>query len=243
MNAVTEANLQPIPPPPFAPANGEIVYPDSHEDDMGESNWHYALLAYLWSALQLLFGEKEDVYVAANMNLYYEPGRPEFYYTPDLMVAFGVANYKRKVYKLWEEKVFPQVVFEIASDRTWKEDLGDKLDAYNKLGAEEYYILDSQNFLPLPLMAYRRENGRLKSSHLAQDRVLSPRLGLEIVLTDEGFRLFNPQTQEFIPSLTDAQAEAKAAQLKADAEAAKAKAAEARVAELLAEIAKLKGEV
>jgi uncharacterized protein YceH (UPF0502 family) len=66
---------------------------------------------------------------------------------------------------------------------------------------------------------------------------------LEIVLTDEGFRLFNPQTQEFIPSLTDAQAEAKAAQLKADAEAAKAKAAEARVAELLAEIAKLKGEV
>jgi hypothetical protein len=57
MNAVTEANLQPIPPPPFAPANGEIVYPDSHEDDMGESNWHYALLAYLWSALQLLFGE------------------------------------------------------------------------------------------------------------------------------------------------------------------------------------------
>lgn len=229
MNTVIEANPQTIIPPPFAQANGEIVYPDSHGDDMGESNWHYALLAYLWNALQLFFEGKPDVYIAANMNLYYEPGRPELYYTPDMIVAFGVANHQRKVYKLWEEKAFPQVVIEIASDRTWKEDLGGKVEAYENLGAEEYYVLDSQDFLPLPLLAYRRENGKLRLLRLAEDKVLSPRLGLEIVLAEDGFRLFDPRKQMLLPTLSDAQS--------------RAASAEAKVAELLAEIAKLKSEV
>ena len=229
MNTVLEATPQAIIPPPFARNGGEIVYPDSHDDDMGESSLHYGLLAYLWNALRLFFEPQSDVFIAANMNLYYEPGRPEFYYTPDVMVAFGVPNHERKVYKTWEEKVFPQVVIEVASDRTWKNDLGDKVEAYENLGVEEYYALDSENFLPLSLMAYRRENGRLKLLRLREDRVLSPRLGLEIALTDEGFRLFDPQTQEFIPTLSDAQN--------------RAESAEAKVAQLLAELAKLKGEV
>ena len=236
MNTVIEAKPQIFPQPPFYRAGEEIVYPESHDDDMGETSWHYTLLAYLWNALRLLFEKRDDVFIAANMNLYYEPGRPEFYYTPDLMVAFGVANHPRKVYKLWEEKVFPQVVIEVASDRTWKEDLGNKVEAYDKLGAEEYYALDSQDFLPLPLMAYRRENGRLKLLRLAEDRILSPRLGLEIALTEQGFRLFDPQAQEFVPTLTDAQADAQAAKIRAEA-------AEAKIAQLLAEIARLKGKM
>lgn len=250
MNTVIEANPQIIAPPPFYGAGEEIVYPESHDDDMGETNWHYALLAHLWNALQLFFADKTDAYIAANMNLYYEQGRPEFYYTPDLMAAFGVANHNRGVYKLWEEKVFPQVVFEIASNRTWKDDLSEKVEAYGKLGAEEYYVLDSQDFLPLPLMAYRRENGRLKLLRLEEDRVFSPRLGLEIMLTKDGFRFLDPNKQEFLPTLTDAQAEAQAAKIRAEAEAAKAKvetlradAAETKVAQLLAEIARMKGKM
>jgi Uma2 family endonuclease len=243
MNTVIETKPQTFPQLPFYPAAEEIVYPDSHADDMGESSWHYALIAYLWNALRLPFASRDDVFIAANMNLYYEAGRPDLYYTPDLLVAFGVANRQRKVYKLWEEQVFPQVVFEVASDRTWKDDLGDKVEAYEMLGVEEYYALDSQDFLPLPLMAYRREAGRLNFLRLPEDRVLSPRLGLEIVLSENGFRLFDPQKQEFIPTLTDAQANAEAAQLRTSAEVARAEAAEAKVAQLLAEIAKLKGEV
>jgi Uma2 family endonuclease len=229
MNTVIEASPPTFPPPPFGQANGEIVYPDSHDEDMGEATWHYAVIAYFWNALRYFFSSRDDVFIAANLNLYYEAGRPDLYYAPDLLAAFGVPNHERKTYKLWEENTFPQVVFEIASDRTWKDDLGEKVEAYERLGVEEYYALDSQDFLPLPLMAYRRENGRLNFLRLNEDRVFSPRLGLEITLTDEGFRLFDPTKQEFLPSLGDAQS--------------RAETAEAKVAALLAEIAKLKGEV
>ena len=198
---------QTVAPPTFTPAVEEILYPDSHEDDMGESDLHYELLAYLWNALRLLFRQQNEVLVAANMNLYYEPGRPEYYFTPDVMVAWGVTAKTRRVYKLWEEKVVPQVMIEVASDRTWKNDLSGKVKFYGEMGVEEYYVLDSEDFLPVPLMAYRQENGRLKPLYLPEDSVLSPRLGWEIRLTENGFRFFNPKTQEFLRTLAEAETE------------------------------------
>lgn len=219
---------QTVAPPTFTPAVEEILYPDSHEDDMGESDLHYWLISYLSNALRLLFRQQNEVMVAANMNFYYEPGRPEYYFTPDVMVAWGVTAKTRRVYKLWEEKVVPQVMIEVASDRTWKNDLSGKVKFYGEIGVEEYYVLDSEDFLPVPLMAYRQENGRLKPLYLPEDSVLSPRLGWGIRLTENGFRLFNPTTQEFLPNLVEAEA--------------KAEAAQAEIARLRAELAALRGE-
>jgi Uma2 family endonuclease len=208
MSAVFETIPQPtVAPPLFTPPAEEILYPDSHEDDMGESDLHYGLLAYLWSALQVLWGKNDTVYVAANMNLYYVEGRPEYYFTPDIMVLWGVPNQRRKVYKLWEERVFPQVIIEVASDRTWKNDLSEKMKFYGEMGVEEYYVLYSEDFLPVPLMAYRQENGRLKPMYLPEDAVFSPRLGVEIRLTENGFRFFNITTQKFMPTLEESEAE------------------------------------
>jgi Uma2 family endonuclease len=209
-------------------AADEILYPESHDDDMGESDLHYWLINYLSGALRMRFSTNAEVYVAANLNIYYEPGRPELYFAPDVMVSFGVAKLPRQVYKLWEEQTFPQVIIEVASDRTWKNDLTDKVKFYGDMGAEEYYVLDSKDFLHVPLIAYRLENGRLKSLYLPEDRVFSPRLGMEIQLTPNGFRFFNPQTQEFLPTLEEA--EAKAAEVNAEN------------ARLRAELARLKGE-
>ena len=233
MNTVLEPVPQTIAVPPFDEAAEEIVYPESHDEDMGESSPHYALISYLWSGLRMVFGERKDVFVAANMNVYYVQGQPNRYYTPDVMVIFGVNSHERQVYKLWSEGVCPQVVFEVASDRTWRNDLYEKIEAYDKLGVEEYYALDSEVFLPVPLMAYHRVNGHLQRVFLKSDwgeyRVFSPRLGLEIVFTDEdGFRLFDPQTQEYLSTYTDAQTDAKIARSKAKAEAARAEAEAAR---------------
>lgn len=179
----------------------ENLYPESHEDDAGESTIHYKIISYLFNSLKMFFARQADVFIAANLNLYYERDAPKKYYTPDVMIAFGVPNHNRKVYKLWEEKQFPQVIFEIASETTWKTDIGDKVEVYERSGAEEYYLLDPENaYLPLPLMAYRRdENGRLRLN-LAKDenRALSPLLNLEIVWTDSRFRLFDPANQEFL---------------------------------------------
>ena len=187
----------------------EIFYPESHKDDMGESSIHYKLISYFFNALQVFFSKQSDTFVAANMNLYYRKGTPRNYYTPDVMIVFGVPDYNRTVYKLWEEKQFPQVIFEVASNTTWKTDISDKVEDYGRLGAEEYYLLDPENaYLPLPLMAYRRdETGRLRLALTENNRVLSPRLNLEIVWENERFRLFDPTNQEFLLTTEELQAE------------------------------------
>ncbi len=180
----------------------EIYYPESHDDDLGESALHYKLLSVFFFLLETHLSVNSDVAVAANMNLYYEEGNSYKYYTPDLMIAFGAKKYHRQVYKLWEETVFPQVVFEIASDGTFENDLGGKRLDYARLGVEEYYLLDPEReYLPSPLMAFHRQNGRLLSADVVNNRVLSPLLNIEIVDTGKSFRLFNPNTKEFLQAV------------------------------------------
>jgi hypothetical protein len=113
-------------------------FPETHEDDMGETTIHYKLISYLFNALDLFFEQHADVFIAANLNFYYDPDDPKKYYVPDIIIAFGISNHDRKTYKLWEEKLFPQVIFEVASESTWKKDISDKVEDYERLGAEEY---------------------------------------------------------------------------------------------------------
>ncbi|MCY7376353.1 MAG: Uma2 family endonuclease [Pyrinomonadaceae bacterium] len=192
----------------FSSENEEIIYPEQREDEMGETSFHYTVISNLVQMLRAFFREREDVFMTANMNIYYVEGNPYKWFAPDILIAFGAGNHERGVYKLWQEKIFPQVVFEVASDRTWKNDVADKLKLYEKLGAEEYYILDSEfKYLPAPLMAFRREDEKLLPLPIDDDRIFSPRLNLEIVQAENSFRLFNPQTNEFLRTLEESENE------------------------------------
>ncbi len=83
---------------------------------MGETAFHYWLNSSLLHLLRTFFAARSDVAVAANMMVYYDRGKPKKWFAPDVFVCFGVENKLRRTYKTWEEGVFPQVVFEIASD-------------------------------------------------------------------------------------------------------------------------------
>ena len=205
-----------------------VIYPESHEDDMGETTIHYDFISDLFNSLRLFFAQRTDVLIAANLNLYYEKGFPQNYYTPDLMICFGVETRPRNVFKLWEEKQFPQVIFEVASERTWRNDISEKHEFYEEFRVEEYYLIDTEDYLPLPLIAYRREDDRLKRLRLKTDRALSPRLGLEIVHAGTEIKLFDPNKHEYLPTLEKA--------------SAKADAAQSEIERLKAELARLKGE-
>lgn len=187
---------------PLGLRSDEIIYPESHDDDMGETTLHYRLASYLFGALFSFFSTEPDVAIAANLNLYFEEGNSRKYVSPDVLVAFGVSKRDRSVYKVWEEGVFPQVVFEVASDRTWKNDIGDKAEFYGEAGVEEYYLLDSERrYLPMPLMAYRRIDGRLQFIPLENNRIFSPSLNLEIVDTGKSYRLYDPAKHEFLQAI------------------------------------------
>jgi len=209
---------------PSSTAEEEIIYPEQREDDMGETSIHVKLITTFLQTLLLFFREREDVFLSANMNLYYEENKPNKWYAPDLLVAFGVPNHERSSYQVWKENVFPQVIIEIASDKTWDNDIGKKYKDYEQFGAEEYYILDPEfAFLPAPLLAFHRQGERLLAAPVNDGRIFSPRLGLDIVRAENTFRLFNPQRGKFLLTLeeTDAErqnAEAEIERLKAEIE-------------------------
>lgn len=202
---------------PASTEEKEIVYPEQREDDMGETSIHIRLVATFLSILKLFLKRREDVFITANMNLYYEKGNPNKWYAPDILIAFGVPNHERSSYKIWEEKVSPQVIFEVSSERTWKADVSEKLEIYGQLGVEEYYILDPEfKYLPAPLLAFNLQGERLLTVPVNNDRIFSPRLGLEIVRTENSFRLFDPNKNEFLRTLDEAESEVE--RLKAEIE-------------------------
>lgn len=177
-------------------------YPAELEDEMGETGLHYLLCSEFFHLLRTFFAKEQDVSVAANQMVYYEKRNTKKWLAPDVFVCFGVENKLRRVFKVWEEGVFPQVVFEMASDSTFENDLGGKRLDYARLGVEEYYLLDPEReFLPSPLMAFHRQNGRLLLKNIENNRVFSPLLNLEIVDTDKSFRLFDTQKKVFLKAV------------------------------------------
>lgn len=50
-------------------------------------------------------------------------------------------------------------------------------------------------------MAFRRENGRLVSVNIDNSRIFSPLLKLEIADNGKSFRLYTPNTNEFLQAV------------------------------------------
>ncbi|MDQ3042436.1 MAG: Uma2 family endonuclease, partial [Acidobacteriota bacterium] len=186
----------------------EIYYPESDGKPIGETDYHIQTITYLYQTLSAFFSSETDIKVLADIMFYYEEGNPRKVFSPDVMIVKGVGNHPRRTYKLWEEKQFPQVIFEISSRKTWGDDLNKKWFLYQQLGAKEYYIFDPEyDYLPEPLIAYRLKRGELKQVAIKNNRIYSEEIGLEIVDTGEGLRLFNRETNQFMRTLSESENE------------------------------------
>jgi Uma2 family endonuclease len=133
----------------------DIYYPESDGKPMGETGIHALVILRLYGDLRLLlytYRKRADVYIAADMFLYYEHGNPKAQKAPDVMVIFGVdGTEERRTFKTWEEKAVPTVIFEITSLSSVVEDLMHKSTLYAELGVKEYFVFD-------PLFEYLQEN-------------------------------------------------------------------------------------
>lgn len=190
----------------YPPAPEEFDYPPAVEDEMGETAIHYKQVVLLFTLLEKFFASRDDVLVAANMTVYYDENTRTNWYAPDVFVCFGLNKRERRSFTSYKEGVFPQVVFEVASESTADVDMDKKLTEYNRLGAKEYYLLDPEReYLPQPLLAYQRDGeSDLLPVTVENGRVFSPLLGLEIVDTGRTFRLFDNLSQEFLLTLDEA---------------------------------------
>ncbi len=118
------------PPPRCSP----VDYPDSDGQPVAETDFQRIPLWYANDALARYFRDQEDVYVSANMFLYYEEGNPRAVVAPDVFVVVGTPKGDRRSYKLWEEPKGPDFVLEITSHSTRTTDQGPKRRIYAELG-------------------------------------------------------------------------------------------------------------
>jgi len=119
-------------------------YYDSHptlEDLMGETSIHAELVRYLMLVLTwLLRGQRCAIY--ENLNFYHTLDPREYPLAPDVAVIKGVAYEHLRSWKIDMTRPAPQVVFEIASEETWKNDVREKPFKYATIGVKEYFFYD-----------------------------------------------------------------------------------------------------
>ena len=131
----------------IAVAPETVEYPDSDGLPMAENEFQFRSILYANSALATYYRAHDDVYVVGNLLLYYEPsprpGVPGKSVSPDLMVVLGAPKHLRSSYLLWEEPKAPDFVLEVASESTYRSDLGSKRTTYEtKIGVSEYWLYD-----------------------------------------------------------------------------------------------------
>ena len=144
---------------------------------------------------------------------------------------------RRRVFKTWEEGKAPDVVFEVTSRETRSEDESFKPQIYELIGVKEYFLYDpSSEYLRPPLQGFRRHGGKGFVAMVPGDdgSLTCDTLGIVLRLDGEDLVMSDLQTGD--PLLTEAEAERAAK----EAERAAREAPEARIAELQAELDRLR---
>ena len=214
--------------PPRPPA---VDYPDSDGQPVAETDFQRIPLWYANDVLARHFRDRSDIYVSANMFVYFEEGNPKAVVAPDVFVVLGAPDHRRRSYKVWEEPKGPDFVLEITSDSTRRSDQGPKRRIYEELGVREYWLFDpTGDWLVPPLQGLRLVAGRYVQlpSRTSPDGSLSGRsevLGLDLRAAGGELRLHDPATGRDLPSSEELEE-------RVEQESKARRAAEARVAEL-----------
>ena len=206
----------------------DVEYPESDGQPMAETDTHLEqMVDALMHPLKERYRQDADVYISGNLFLYYEEGNPRAVVAPDVFVVFGVPKKLRRTYKLWEEGQPPDIVFELTSRKTYRDDLSDKRILYEELGVREYILFDPlRDYLRPPLQGFRlKEDGYYQP--LIPDNLPggeweldSEVLGLTLQTAGSFLRLYDPQAERYLLSRAEeaeARRQAEARQRQAEA--------------------------
>jgi Uma2 family endonuclease len=211
-----------------------------------ESNWHRLQINLLVDVVKQHWRGRQDFFAAGNMFIYYSlrQARSRDYKGPDFFVVKNVdGSYSRDKWVVWEEDGrYPNVIVELLSPSTAREDLGPKKDLYaHTFHTPDYFCYDpteeklwgwrlhGDDYQPLAA----GEAGRLWSAEL--QAWIGTEEGAYLGEQAVWLRLFDGEGQ-IIPT------EAEAEWQRAEAERQRAEEAEAEVARLRAELARRKSD-
>ena len=179
--------------------------------------------------------------MSGDLLIYYEEGNPKKRVAPDVFVVFGAPKRKRMMYKLWEEPKAPDFVLEVASQNTWRQDVGPKRALYAELGIREYWLFDPRNeYWDPPLQgltlrdgAYRPLSARIEAGR----RTLSSAvLGMDLWTNAGTLRFRDVESGEVFRTWSEHRVVHRQEQAAREREQAARRALEARVRELEARL-------
>ena len=183
-----------------------IEYPSSDGEPMSENQWQYVAMTDTVSALANHFIQRDDVFVAGDLLVYYRMNDNSTRVAPDVFVVFGAAGkHFRDSWIVWREGRAPDFVMEVASPSTWQRDAAEKRDIYAEMGVSEYWRFDPTGdcftpelvgerlaggeYQPIPLETDGEGILRGRSEVLALDICARP--GLEL-------RLYDPESGQWL---------------------------------------------
>ena len=147
---------------------------------------------------------KEEVFIATDLNVYYDPNHIHWYKRPDWFAVLGVPRlYQgqdlRLNYVIWQEGVAPSVVVELIGLGTEQEDLGQdfreayrpptKWEVYERILRVPYYIVF--NRYSNKMNAFENTAGRYRSMNVFDNRVWLSEVGLGIGLWKGSYQDIN----------------------------------------------------
>jgi len=133
--------------PHLTPQEFEAQMPDgnrllSHNFDM-ESSLHYMQLLLLVSCLEWLWRDRADYFIGANLTIYFsrQQLKSEDYRGPDFFLVNHVEKRPRNSWVIWEEEGrYPDLIIELLSESTAKNDRGLKKTLYqDRFKTTEYF--------------------------------------------------------------------------------------------------------
>ena len=202
-----------------------IEYPESDGLPMSDNTKQWNWMVLIKEGLEVLFQDRPDVFVAGNLLWYPHEGDNRFRVAPDVFVAFGRPKGDRGSYLQWKEgDLPPHVVFEVLSPGNTHAEILEKIDLYDELGVEEFYIYDPDRET---LRGFHRRDNEWTPIAQMQGWV-SPRLAIRFGLEAGQLVLEDPAGNRFVSTVERArrqrQAEAHANQAEARADQAVARA-------------------
>lgn len=141
--------------PPDLPTMYDLPSEDPEESGLPD-DFHYLQPQLLRETFRPPRWPTEDVYVASDMNLYYDPYHPLWHKRPDWFAVLGKGRGAtirdlRLSYVIWQEKITPYIILELLSPGTEDEDLGrtlrdakappTKWNVYERILKVPFYII------------------------------------------------------------------------------------------------------
>jgi Uma2 family endonuclease len=138
---------------------------------------------------------RDEIFVASDLNLYYDPNHTLWFKRPDWFAVLGISRLYEQTelrlsYVIWQEGVAPNVVVELLSPSTEKEDLGKTLreinqpptkwEVYEKILRVPYYIIFDR--YTDNLRVFQNIAGRYQELSITNSRIWLPELELGIGL-------------------------------------------------------------